>query len=73
MDFEHPWSLLSGLIIGLFGMGLLMYGKKQSSVRCIGIGLAMCIFPYFITSVVAMWLCTFACIGALWGLGKIST
>jgi hypothetical protein len=72
MDFDHPWSLLSGLIIGLFGMGLLMYGKKQSSFRCIGVGLAMCIFPYFITSIAAMWLCTAACLGALWGLGKIS-
>ncbi len=72
MDFDHPASLISGLIIGLLGMGIFIYGKKQSNLRCIGVGLAMCIFPYFITGLVAMWLCAGACLGAIWGLGKLS-
>lgn len=72
MDFDHPAALISGLIIGLLGMGILIYGKKQANFRFIGIGLVMCIFPYFITGLLAMWLCTGACLGALYGLGRVS-
>ena len=72
MDFDHPWALLSGLLTGLLGMSILIYGKKQTNLAAIGIGLAMCIFPYFITNLIAMWLCTGACLGGLWWLSKSS-
>lgn len=66
MDFSHPWSLFSALVIGLIGMAVFLYGKKETNLRCLGVGAALCIFPYFVTSVVAMWLITAACLGALW-------
>ena len=70
MDFGNPWSLFSSVIIGLIGMAFFIYGKKQTNLRCIGAGVVMCVFPYFVTSVAAMWLITAACIGGVWAAGK---
>ena len=70
MDFGNPWSLFSSVIIGLIGMAFFIYGKKQTNIRCIGAGVLMCVFPYFVTSVIAMWLITAACIGGVWASGK---
>lgn len=65
MDLDHPGVLLSSMLIGLFGMALLMYGKKAGSGRALVIGLVMCIFPYFVHSLVVMWLGAGACVGGL--------
>ena len=70
MDFGDPWALFSSVIIGLIGMAIFMYGKKQTNFRFIGVGVALCVFPYFVTSLLAMWLITAACIGGLWVAGK---
>ncbi|MBC7835244.1 MAG: hypothetical protein H7Y88_09115 [Phycisphaerales bacterium] len=63
MSFDHPWALFSGLIIGGIGMVLLMYGKKQVNVGCLLTGGALCVFPYFVSSLIVMWLITGACLG----------
>lgn len=65
MDLDHPGALYSSLIIGLIGMGLFMYGKKQPSARCLLAGIGLCVFPYFVSSVVLMWGVTAATIAAL--------
>jgi hypothetical protein len=70
MDFDNPSALISSIFIGLIGMGLFMYGKKQADVKCLAVGVIMCIFPYFITDVLAMWLVAAACIGGLWAAVK---
>lgn len=41
------WSVLFGGI----GIGYFMYGKKQKSIVPLCIGLALCVFPYFMASV----------------------
>ena len=41
------WSLL----FGAFGMGYFAYGKKQRSPVPFVVGIALMVFPYFITNV----------------------
>lgn len=65
MDLDNPGLLLSSLLIGLLGFSLLVYGKKSGNLRALGIGLAMCVFPYFVHSLALMWGLTAAGIGGL--------
>jgi len=44
------WSLLFGSI----GMGFFMYGKKQRAIVPLCSGVALMVFPYFITSIVML-------------------
>lgn len=44
-------SFLWGLIFGSVGFGFFIYGKKQSAVVPLVCGLALMIFPYFISNV----------------------
>ncbi len=66
MDFGNPWALFSGLIIGLFGVGLFGYGKKQLSPRAMLTGAVLCVYPYFVVSVALLWLIAAACLGGLY-------
>lgn len=66
MDFGNPASLISGLVIGLIGMGLFMYGKKAQRLPHALAGLALCVFPYFVESIALSWLITGACLGGLY-------
>lgn len=66
MDLSNPWTLFSGLIIGCLGMVLFIYGKKQTNMKCLVTGGVLCVFPYFVTSLVVMWLITGACLGGLY-------
>ena len=42
-------SLLWGLLFGSIGMGYFVYGKKQQRVAALISGMALMIFPYFVT------------------------
>ncbi len=66
MDLSDTGLLLSGLIVGALGMGVFIYGKKQGNFKCIGIGLGMSIYPYFVPSVLATWLIAAACMAGLY-------
>jgi predicted membrane protein len=44
------WSLLFSII----GMGFFIYGKKQRAIVPLCAGLALIIFPYFMTSVLML-------------------
>lgn len=55
MDLGNPWTLISGLVIGLVGMVLFMYGKREQNLRALGAGVVLCVYPYFVASVVLMW------------------
>lgn len=70
MDLSDPWSLISGLLIGLIGMALLMYGKKEQSPAPIVAGLLLCIAPYFIASLLVTWLVTAGCLGGLFAISR---
>lgn len=66
MDFGNPAAIVSAMFIGLVGMALFMYGRKQESPRALLAGAAMCVYPCVITSVLAMWAIFFAVVAALW-------
>jgi hypothetical protein len=43
-------SLLWGLLFGSIGLGFFIYGRKQRVVVPMVVGLALMIFPYFVSS-----------------------
>jgi hypothetical protein len=44
-------SLLWGLLYGSIGMGYFVYGKKQKRGMALVSGIALMVFPYFVSSV----------------------
>ena len=47
-------SLLWGLLFGSAGLGFFLYGKKQQAVVPLFCGLALMIFPYFVSSTILL-------------------
>ena len=43
-------SLLWGLLFGSIGFGFLLYGRKQRAVVPLLCGLALMVFPYFVSN-----------------------
>jgi predicted membrane protein len=53
----HPLdtsSLLWGLLFGSIGLGFLIYGRKQRAVVPLVCGLALMIFPYFVSNTILL-------------------
>lgn len=46
--------LLWGLLFGSIGIGFLVYAKQQRAVVPLVVGLALSIFPFFVTNVYAL-------------------
>jgi predicted membrane protein len=44
-------SLLWGLLFGSIGLGFLIYGRKQRAVVPLVSGLALMVFPYFVSNI----------------------
>ncbi len=44
-------QILWGTVFGAFGVGFFMYGKKQRAIVPLVVGIALCIYPYFVTNV----------------------
>ena len=44
-------GLLVGFIAGVFGMAYFVYGKKQMKASAMIAGVLLCVYPYFIESV----------------------
>lgn len=70
MDLSNPAALISSILIGVIGMGLFIYGKKQQSLPPLFAGVVLCVFPYFVASVVLMWIITAGCLGGLYVMGR---
>ena len=66
MDLGNPWLLVSGILIGLIGMWFLRMGKREANLRWIAAGLGMCVYPYFVSSLVILWLIAAGMIGGLY-------
>lgn len=47
-------SLLASLLVGSIGFVAFAYGKKQSRLPQMAVGVALMAFPYFVTSVALM-------------------
>jgi hypothetical protein len=50
---NESW-LLWGLLFGSIGLGFFVYGRKQRAVVPLVCGLALMIFPYFVSSTVLL-------------------
>jgi len=48
-------SLVVGFIAGVFGMAYFVYGKRQRKITATIAGVVLCVYPYFIDSL--LWLC----------------
>jgi len=48
---NSPALLMWGMLFGAIGFGFFLYGKKQKSVVPLCVGIALCVFPYFIADV----------------------
>lgn len=66
MELGSPASLISGVLIGAIGTGMFMYGKRQERPLTLFTGLALCVSPMFVASVLAMWLIAAGCLGGLY-------
>ncbi len=42
-------QLLWGVVFGAIGLGFFVYGKKQKAIVPLMVGIALFIFPYFIS------------------------
>jgi len=47
-------TLIFSILFGSLGMGYFVYGKKQQAIVPLVAGLALCIFPYFVSSLYLM-------------------
>lgn len=68
MDLDHPGLLISSFVISVIGMGLFAHGKRAGNFKSLTIGLLMCVFPYFVHSLLVMWLGAGACVGGMFVL-----
>lgn len=48
---EDTAQLIWGMVFGAIGLGFFVYGKKQKAIIPLVVGIALFIFPYFITNV----------------------
>jgi hypothetical protein len=71
MDLSDLNSLLSSIVIGAIGMGLFIYGKKTQEFKTLGIGIAMCVYPYFVHSLLLMWGIALVCMASVYVLPRI--
>jgi len=61
-----PAVLFAGLIFGLIGIAGFTYGRRNALWKPMGIGLALIVFPYFITQVLPLYAIGIALCGALY-------
>ena len=50
---SESWLFLTVLLSSI-GLGLFLYGKKQRAIVPLVCGLALLIFPYFVTNTIAL-------------------
>jgi len=48
---EDTSQLIWGMLFGAIGLGYFMYGKKQKAVVPLITGIALFIFPYFMSNI----------------------
>jgi hypothetical protein len=70
MDFSNPWLIVSGLLIGVVGFFLFNYGRKEPDLKALAAGMVLCVYPYFVGSVIILWLVFAGVMGALYAWNK---
>jgi len=59
-------SLYWGIFFSAFGLGYFVYGRKQKAVVPLACGLALMVYPYFVTHAIALPAIGFALIAIPW-------
>ena len=67
MNLDPAWLMLS-LITGAIGLGLFVYGKRESSWPHAVIGLLFMVYPYFTPNISSLLLVGVILTGLLWYL-----
>ena len=65
MNLDPLWLFLSLIPSGI-GFVLLVYGKKQERWPQLGAGLALMVYPYFITNTIALVCIGIVLLAVLW-------
>lgn len=60
-----PATLFAGLIFGLIGIAGFTYGRRNTLWRPTGIGLALIVFPYFVSQIWLVYVIGIGLCGAL--------
>jgi len=47
-------TLIWGMLFGIIGLAFFVYGKKQAAVVPLVCGLALMVFPYFVSNIYAL-------------------
>jgi len=55
-----PWALFLSLVIGSVGMAFFIYGKKQTRIPQLVLGVLLMAYPYFISN---LWLMSGIAVG----------
>ena len=50
-ELGNTAALFWGIIFGSIGTGFAIYGKRQKAIVPLCVGVALCVFPYFIANV----------------------
>ena len=58
-------NIFGGLLFGTIGFIALIYGRRQSSIRTIGVAVALMVYPYFISNTAVMYLVGAVLVAAL--------
>lgn len=48
------WKWIAGFLFGVVGMAYFVYGKKQQAWMPLFCGLALMIYPYFVSNLIVM-------------------
>ncbi len=65
MSFASESAFITSFAIGLVGFGIFLYGKKQRRPAQLAVGVAMMIYPYFVSGTIAMIAIAAALVAAL--------
>ena len=58
-------NIFASIIFGSIGFAVFIYGKKQASGKAMAIGIALMVYPYFITNTLANYLVGAVLVAAL--------
>ena len=54
MDLGSMNEMLASIFFSAFGVGYFIYGKKQAQFIMLGAGLALMLYPYFVSGVMTI-------------------
>jgi membrane associated rhomboid family serine protease len=65
MELSSPASLFSGIIVGVLGTAMLIFGKRQQRLLPMLGGVALGVLPMMVASVALLWTLAAVCLGGV--------